>query len=69
MANFVRIDEIVIGSTIKTAYKNENAESSEIFFKERKIKEVNIDEKCVITEDGSKIYGMYANNSYFNIIK
>ena len=69
MANFINIEEIKSGDKIKTAYKNESSDSDKIFFKEITVSEVNKIEKFVIGEDGSKIYGRYANNAYFDIIK
>ena len=69
MANFINITEIKKGDRIKAAFKDEDSECDEIFFKELTVESVNLIEKCVITEDGSKMYGSYNGNSYFNLIK
>lgn len=69
MSNFISIKEIIKGDKIKISYKEEGSESDEMFFKTLIVSEINVDEKYVITEDGSKIYGKYAHNAYFNIIK
>ena len=69
MSNYVNILEIKLGDKIKVGYKEEDSDSDEIFFREVAVVNIDLDEKYVITNDGSKIYGRYANNAYFKVIK
>ena len=69
MSNYVNIVEIKLGDKIKVGYKDEDSDSDELFFKEVKVVNIDLLEKYIITEDGSKIYGRYANNAYFKVIK
>ena len=69
MANFKNITEIVVGDTVKTAYKDEASGSDKIFFKSVTVAEIDLDEKSITGTDGTKIYGKFANSAYFDMIE